>query len=112
MSFLYKNIVRPYFFKMDPEKAHDSVCYFLGLMAAMPYVCKIFKRYNLIKVDKPINLFGLDFPNRVGLAAGMDKDGLFPNAIEALGFGHVEVGTVTPEAQPGNPRPRLFREKE
>lgn len=110
MSDIYKNLLRPLFFRMEPEEAHDSACYFLKLMSSFPFVCNAYRNYNQIKCDKPIELFGLEFPNRVGLAAGMDKDGLFPNAIEAFGFGHVEVGTVTPEAQPGNPRPRLFRE--
>lgn len=110
MSDIYKNLLRPLFFRMEPEEAHDSACYFLKLMASLPFVCDVFRKYNLIEGDKPIELFGLEFPNRVGLAAGMDKDGQFPSAIEAFGFGHVEVGTVTPEAQPGNPRPRLFRE--
>ncbi|MFW6217744.1 MAG: quinone-dependent dihydroorotate dehydrogenase, partial [Verrucomicrobiota bacterium] len=71
--------------------------------------CALFRRYNQVREDHPVKLFGLEFPNRVGLAAGMDKDGEFPRAIEALGFGHAEVGTVTPQAQPGNQRPRLFR---
>ena len=110
MSDLYKKLLRPLFFRMDPEEAHDSACYFLKLMASTPFLCEVYRNYNQVESEKPIQLFGLNFPNRVGLAAGMDKDGLFPNAIEAFGFGHVEVGTVTPEAQPGNPRPRLFRE--
>ncbi len=110
MSYIYKNLLRPLFFRMEPEEAHDSACYLLKLLSSMPFVCNTMRNYNQIRGDKPIELFGLEFPNRVGLAAGMDKDGQFPNAIEAFGFGHVEVGTVTPEAQPGNPRPRLFRE--
>ena len=109
MSDIYKNLLRPLFFRMEPEEAHDSACYFLKLMASLPFVCSAFRNYNQIKGDKPIELFGLKFPNRVGLAAGMDKDAQFPSAIEAFGFGHVEVGTVTPEAQPGNPA-GLFRE--
>ena len=57
----------------------------------------------------PVSAFGLEFPNPVGLAAGFDKNGQFPSIISKLGFGHVEVGTVTPKPQPGNPGPRLFR---
>jgi len=110
MTDIYTNFIRPFFFRMDPEEAHDSACYLLNLMASMPLLCGLYRNYNLVKAAKPVHLFGLNFPNRVGLAAGMDKDGAFPNAIEAFGFGHIEVGTVTPEAQPGNPRPRLFRE--
>jgi dihydroorotate dehydrogenase len=78
-------------------------------LSSLPTLCRLFRAYNMVREDKPVKLFGLEFPNRVGLAAGMDKDGEFPRAIEALGFGHVEVGTVTPESQPGNPRPRLLR---
>ncbi|MEN8735288.1 MAG: quinone-dependent dihydroorotate dehydrogenase, partial [Lentimonas sp.] len=78
-------------------------------LGAIPGLCSALRRFNQVKEDKPVKLFGLEFPNRVGLAAGMDKDGEFPKAIEALGFGHAEVGTVTPQGQPGNPHPRLFR---
>jgi len=94
---------------MEPEQAHDRGR--MGLMAvgAVPPLCRLLRWRNQICEDKPVELFGLKFPNRVGLAAGMDKDGEFCRTIEALGFGHSEVGTVTPEGQPGNPRPRLFR---
>ena len=94
---------------MDPEQAHDRGRTALLTLSSLPPLCKLVRACNMVREDKPVELFGLEFPNRVGLAAGMDKDGEFPRAIEALGFGHVEVGTVTPEAQPGNPRPRLFR---
>ncbi len=109
MGFIYENIVRPVLFKMEPEQAHDRGRTALMTMSALPTLCSLVRRYNLVREDKPVKLFGLEFPNRIGLAAGMDKDGEFPRAIEALGFGHAEVGTVTPEGQPGNPRPRLFR---
>ena len=56
-----------------------------------------------------VNLFGVSFPNRLGLAAGMDKSGKFPKSIASLGFGHTEIGTITPKLQIGNPKPRLFR---
>lgn len=94
---------------MDPEQAHDRGRTALMALSALPTLCRLVRGYNMVGEDKPVKLFGLEFPNRVGLAAGMDKDGEFPRAIEALGFGHVEVGTVTPESQPGNPQPRLFR---
>ena len=109
MGFIYENIVRPVLFKMEPEQAHDRGRTALMTMGALPTLCKLVRRYNQVCEDKPVKLFGLEFPNRVGLAAGMDKDGEYPRAIEALGFGHAEVGTVTPEGQSGNPRPRLFR---
>ena len=109
MGFIYEKMVRPALFKMEPEHAHDRGRTALMTLGTLPTLCNLVRRYNLVQEDKPVKLFGLEFPNRVGLAAGMDKDGEFPRAIEALGFGHTEVGTVTPEAQPGNPRPRLFR---
>ncbi len=97
---------------MEPEQAHDRGRTALMALGSFPPLCALLRRYNRIRSDKPVRLFGLTFPNRVGLAAGMDKDGEFTRAVEALGFGHAEVGTVTPEAQPGNPRPRLFRHPE
>lgn len=109
MGYLYENILRPILFKMEPEQAHDRGRAVLKTLSKMPTFCALIRCYNQICEDNPVRLFGLKFPNRVGLAAGMDKDGEFPRAIEALGFGHVEVGTVTPKEQPGNPRPRLFR---
>ncbi|MGB0263580.1 MAG: quinone-dependent dihydroorotate dehydrogenase [Opitutales bacterium] len=109
MGYLYENIVRPALFQMDPEQAHDRGRSALMTLGRIPGLCALLRSYNQVKEDKPVQLFGLEFPNRVGLAAGMDKDGEFVRAIEALGFGHAEVGTVTPKAQPGNPRPRLFR---
>lgn len=109
MGVIYENIVRPLLFKMEPEQAHDRGRTALMALGALPTLCHWVRRYNQVCDDKPVKLFGLEFPNRIGLAAGMDKDAEFPRAIEALGFGHAEVGTVTPEAQAGNPRPRLFR---
>jgi dihydroorotate dehydrogenase len=109
MGFVYEKMIRPALFRMDPEQAHDRGRTALMALSSLPTLCKLVRAFNMVSEDKPVKLFGLEFPNRVGLAAGMDKDGEFPRAIEALGFGHVEVGTVTPEGQPGNPRPRLFR---
>jgi len=109
MGFIYENIVRPVFFKMEPEQAHDRGRTALMAIGAIPALCGLLRRYNQVREDQTVELFGLEFPNRVGLAAGMDKDGEFARATEALGFGFTEVGTVTPHSQPGNPRPRLFR---
>ncbi len=109
MGLIYENLVRPLLFRMEPEQAHDRGRTALMTLSSLPTLCALVRSMNQIREDKPVKLFGLEFPNRVGLAAGMDKDGEFPRAIEALGFGHTEVGTVTPEGQPGNPRPRLFR---
>lgn len=109
MGFVYENMLRPVLFRMNPEQAHDRGRNALMALSALPALCNLVRAFNLVCESKPVQLFGLEFPNRVGLAAGMDKDGEFPRAIEALGFGHIEVGTVTPEGQPGNPQPRLFR---
>lgn len=93
---------RPMLFALDPERAHHVALRALASTAALWRTC-------LPRVDDPVTLFGVRFPNRVGLAAGLDKDGRHIDALAALGFGFVEIGTVTPRPQPGNPRPRLFR---
>ncbi|WAL63683.1 quinone-dependent dihydroorotate dehydrogenase [Amycolatopsis cynarae] len=103
---LYEKLIRPVLYRLgsnDPEVVHERTMRVLGRAggAAAPL-----RRY--FAVDDPVTVFGLGFPNRVGLAAGMDKDGRALAAWPALGFGFVEVGTVTRLAQPGNPRPRLF----
>lgn len=98
-------LARPLLFGLDPENAHR-----LALRAA-----DVAARFGLLghsahcPVGHPVRALGLDFPNPVGLAAGLDKDGAHIDALGALGFGFLEVGTVTPRPQPGNPRPRLFR---
>jgi len=109
MGCIYEKIIRPILFKMEPEQAHDRGRTALMALSQMPTLCRLLRACNQVREDKPVKLFGLEFPNRIGLAAGMDKDGEFARATEALGFGHAEVGTVTPQGQPGNPRPRLFR---
>ncbi len=98
-------LLRAIFFSMDAEKAHH-----LGMVGI-----KNAHRLGLLGLlapsfaPKPRTVMGLDFPNPVGLAAGLDKNGDYIDALAALGFGFIEVGTVTPRPQPGNPRPRLFR---
>jgi dihydroorotate dehydrogenase len=101
------SLLRPALFSLDPEDAHGftlagiDAAYALGLLKLLPHAA-----------GKPVHVMGLDFPNAVGLAAGLDKDGAHINALGALGFGFVEIGTVTPRPQPGNPKPRLFRLRE
>ena len=98
-------LTRPFLFGLDPESAHDLT---LGALAAIqhtPLSCVITQE----RVRDPVRLAGIDFPNRIGLAAGLDKNGRCIDAFGAMGFGFVEVGTVTPLAQPGNPKPRIFR---
>ena len=105
MPLLPYPLARSFLFGLDPEHAHDLT---LGAMAAIqhtPLVRTIAQR----RVHDPVTLAGLRFPNRIGLAAGLDKNGRCIDAFGALGFGSIEVGTVTPLAQPGNPKPRLFR---
>ncbi|MGC6455398.1 MAG: quinone-dependent dihydroorotate dehydrogenase [Coraliomargaritaceae bacterium] len=109
MGVVYENLVRPLLFRMEPEQAHDMGAKVLRAMPKAPGLCPLLRAYSQFCEDRPVKLFGLEFPNRVGLAAGMDKNAEFCRAVEALGFGHAEVGTVTPQGQPGNPQPRLFR---
>ncbi len=109
MSSLYRHLVRPLLFRLDAEKAHDLAVTGLSALSRATPVVELMRRWNQPSGRPPVELFGLSFPNAVGLAAGMDKNGRFWRAGAALGFGHVEVGTVTAKPQDGNPRPRLFR---
>jgi dihydroorotate dehydrogenase len=101
-------LAKPFLFQLDAEKAHDLTLKTLklaeksGVLALLPKV----------PACQPRHVMGLTFPNPVGLAAGLDKNGAVIDGMAALGFGFIEVGTVTPRAQPGNPKPRLFRVKE
>ncbi|HEY5634696.1 MAG TPA: quinone-dependent dihydroorotate dehydrogenase [Burkholderiaceae bacterium] len=98
-------LARPLLFALDPERAHD-----LTLAAIEAASCTGALRLAAgAPVQDPVEVMGLTFGNRVGLAAGLDKNGAHVDAFAAMGFGFIEVGTVTPKAQPGNPRPRLFR---
>ncbi|MCB0645468.1 MAG: quinone-dependent dihydroorotate dehydrogenase [Saprospiraceae bacterium] len=102
---MYKWLIRPLFFSIDPEKVHH-----LALKALkLPGMTAVMKLFYPIPKGKEVEAFGLKFPNPIGLAAGFDKDGKYIEALEALGFGFIEVGTVTPKPQPGNDKPRLFR---
>jgi dihydroorotate dehydrogenase len=102
------NFVRPLLFRLDPERAHALTLSALRLTGALPPVLWGVSRF-FKSPPKPVSAFGLTFKNPVGLAAGYDKDGLALRGLGALGFGHIEIGTVTPRPQPGNPPPRLFR---
>lgn len=98
-------IARAALFKLDAEAAHElSIKQFRAMPRAM-----VKAAFNPCVADKPVELMGLRFPNPVGLAAGLDKNGECIDAFDAMGFGFVEIGTVTPRPQPGNPKPRLFR---
>lgn len=102
---LYSRVARPVLFRLDAETAHERT---LRALAAVPAPVRVALR-RAYATDDPTTVFGVRFPSRVGLAAGMDKDGVALRAWPALGFGFVEVGTVTWHPQPGNPRPRLVR---
>lgn len=109
MGFLYDRAVSPLLFRLDPETAHAAGLRAMGCLGALAPIRALMERGLAPAGTRPIELAGLRFPNAVGLAAGFDKDGLGWRGAAALGFGHVEVGTVTRLAQPGNPRPRVFR---
>jgi dihydroorotate dehydrogenase len=104
---LYR-LARPLLFALPPERAHAVTLRTLRLAGLVPPLRALLRAVSR-PVRDPVELLGLRFPNRVGLAAGYDKDALAVAGLAALGFGHVEIGTVTPRPQPGNPRPRLFR---
>ncbi len=110
INFMYKLILKPIFFKMPPEKAHYTTMRLFRFALSLPFGKWIFKKLyvpNDPKLERKI--MGLTFPNPVGLAAGFDKDGKYINDLAYLGFGFIEIGTVTPLPQDGNPKPRLFR---
>ena len=105
MSLLPYSLARPFLFAMDAETAHEHTLSMLARTQNTPLAWA----YCQQRVKDPITLAGLNFPNRVGLAAGLDKNAHCIDGLAAMGFGFVEVGTVTPKGQPGNPKPRMFR---
>lgn len=107
---LYRLFLKPILFSLDPERAHHLTTTLLQWTLKIPLVSHVFRaRYawNAPKLEKKV--MGLTFKNPIGLAAGFDKDGKHYGDMAALGFGFIEIGTVTPRPQPGNPKPRLFR---
>lgn len=111
MGLFYEKLVRPALFRLDSEQAHELGVDALALLGRLPPVCRLLEATTRLPAStrKPVRCFGLDFPNAVGLAAGFDKNARAWPAAAALGFGHVEIGTVTMLRQPGNDQPRLFR---
>ena len=105
MAFLPYALARPFLFGLDAETAHELTLNSLARTQGTP----LSLAYSSTRVDDPIVLAGLKFANRVGLAAGLDKNAHCIDGLAAMGFGFVEVGTVTPKAQSGNPKPRMFR---
>lgn len=106
---MYK-ILKPLLFALSPERAHHLTFFFLDLAASMPFFPGLLRKWYCVKKPRlEKTVMGLRFPNPVGLAAGFDKDGKHIEGLALLGFGFIEVGTVTPVGQPGNEQPRLFR---
>lgn len=105
MAIFPYSLARPLLFGLDPEQAHGLMLGMLGRMQRTPLQRVIAQP----RIDDPVTLAGLRFANRIGLAAGLDKNGRCIDAFGAMGFGSVEVGTVTPLPQPGNQKPRMFR---
>jgi dihydroorotate dehydrogenase len=109
MGNYYESLIRPALFRQDPEHAHEQAVAALARLSRIAPLCRLIERCTRVAGAQPVRVFGLTFPNAVGLAAGFDKNGEAWPAAAALGFGHVEIGTVTAHAQPGNPKPRVFR---
>ena len=107
---MYKFLIRPLLFLFEPEKIHHFSFAFLKAVCRLPFVSLLLKasyRYKHPALER--ELFGLRFPNPIGLAAGFDKNATLVDELACLGFGFIEIGTLTPKAQSGNPQPRLFR---
>jgi dihydroorotate dehydrogenase len=102
------NLIRPWLFQLDPEQAHALSLHLVSFAGRSHLLGGLLRRWYSVP-QRPVQAFGLTFANPVGLAAGYDKDGLGWKGLACLGFGHIEIGTVTPLPQAGNPKPRLFR---
>ncbi|MDD2762677.1 MAG: quinone-dependent dihydroorotate dehydrogenase [Opitutaceae bacterium] len=111
MGFIFERLVRPALFTLDPEVAHERAVQAMALLGAAGPLRRLLEVWAQLPAScvRPVECLGLRFPNAVGLAAGFDKNGVAWRGAAALGFGHVEIGTVTLLRQPGNERPRIFR---
>jgi dihydroorotate dehydrogenase len=105
MALLPYSLPKSVLFNLDPETAHELTMAGLARFQNTPLACLWAAR----RIEDPVEIAGIRFPNRVGMAAGLDKNGRVIDGLGAMGFGFVEVGTVTPKPQPGNPKPRMFR---
>ena len=105
MALIPYTFTRSFLFGLDPETAHDLTLQAIQRLQNSPAQCL----WAQPRISDPIEIAGLRFPNKIGLAAGLDKNGRCIDGLGAMGFGFIEVGTVTPVAQPGNPKPRIFR---
>jgi dihydroorotate dehydrogenase len=107
---VYKFIAKPIFFLLPPERAHHATLAIFRFALSIPGLGALIRAYFRVTDPRLVRReLGLEFPNPIGLAAGFDKDGRYLHVMQALGFGFIEVGTVTPRPQAGNPQPRLFR---
>lgn len=107
---MYKSVLKPFLFKKDAEEAHHFTCNLLKRGLSLPLAKTVFKGlygYEHPKLQREV--FGIKFPNPLGMAAGFDKDAKMIKELDQLGFGFIEIGTLTPKPQDGNPKPRLFR---
>jgi dihydroorotate dehydrogenase len=110
---LYSEYAKPWLFRLDAERAHEEVSGLMALLASVPGGAAALNALTGAAPEPtPKDVFGVRFPNPVGLAAGFDKDGRLVPILPALGFGFLEIGSVTLEPQPGNPKPRMFRAPE
>lgn len=111
MGFIYEKLARPVIFRLDPEVAHERAVRAMAWLGASGPLRRVLEACTQVPSARcrPVECLGLRFPNAVGLAAGFDKNGVAWRGAAALGFGHVEIGTVTLLRQPGNDRPRVFR---
>mgnify|MGYP006179451663 FL=1 len=110
---MYKLLIRPILFLFDPEKVHYFTFSLIRILCKIPFVASVFRSLYQVKNKKlERKLFGLTFINPVGLAAGFDKNAVLYNELANFGFGFIEIGTVTPKGQLGNPKKRLFRLKD
>jgi len=110
---MYKSIIRPILFWFDPEQVHHFTFSFIRILNKIPLMSQLIKKFYVVedsRLEKQV--FGLSFKNPVGLAAGFDKNAVLYNELSNFGFGFIEIGTVTPKGQTGNPKKRLFRLKE
>ena len=107
---MYRHLIRPFLFKFSPETAHNLTFSALSVLRRIPFAGKLMRLiYGGKTQNLSRNVFGIDFPSPVGLAAGLDKNGEHYNELSWFGFSFIEIGSLTPEPQPGNPKPRLFR---
>jgi dihydroorotate dehydrogenase len=107
MGFFYKSIIRPYLFHKDPEESHEKILHLLARFEGLSDIFEILYRVDDTRLR--VQIGPLNLANPVGLAGGFDKNALAPKTIAAFGFGFMEVGAITAQAQPGNPKPRLYR---